>query len=470
MRASSLAVLVLLCSACDTPSAVDAGVDSGRPDAGTPLPPWPSRLPPTTNLPTVRGYVTARTTLHVHSPLSHDACDGNGWVDGALADPVCLEHFRAALCALSLDAAMLTDHSPHLDEVAFEDGLWMQGDDAPVQDDGGAVIGSSMACPDGHRVLLTVGSENALMPVGLTSHPGATREEWTANYELGGAEGAAALRAAGALVWQAHTEQQSLETLGAIGLDGLEIYNLHANVGPDIREEFLGLDPFGYAPALFDFTMGRLNLPPDLALLAFLLENQPSLDRWDALLAEGHRITGSGGCDAHENALPMLLTDGERGDSYRRMMFFIENHLRVTERTPEGIDEALAAGRVFVVFEIFGTPVGVDFFAEDGSGVFEMGDDAPLGSTVTLVRPSLPEGWPADPPPTLSMRIVRSTSEGAVEVASGDGETLSFVADVPGPYRAEIRMVPEHAAPYLAARPALVREVPWVYSNPIFVE
>jgi hypothetical protein len=66
---------------------------------------------------------------------------------------------------------------------------------------------------------------------------------------------------------------------------------------------------------LLEFANQRLRLPPDLALLAFFSVNQPSLDRWDALLAEGQRIAGTGGCDAHENTLQMMLPDGERGDS-----------------------------------------------------------------------------------------------------------------------------------------------------------
>ena len=93
--------------------------------------------------------------------------------------------------------------------------------------------------------------------------------------------------------------------------------------------------------------------------------NQVSLDRWDTLLAEGLRIGGSGGCDAHENTFPMEFSDGERADSYRRMMFWISNHLVVDDLSPDGIREALANQRMYVTSEVFGTPVGFDFTADD---------------------------------------------------------------------------------------------------------
>lgn len=466
-------MIVPLLLACGGPPAPDAGTDSGPRDGGPTGPAfWPRTLPSTSALGERRGRSIARTTVHLHSPLSHDACDGAGWVDGALADEACLAHLRDAICVLQLDAVMLTDHAPHVNEVSLASALWLAEGDEPIMNDGGEVIAGRIACPDGHRVLVTVGSENTLMPIGLERHPAdpSDPDALRAVYDQGGPEGAARFHAAGALVWQAHTEGQTLETLRPIGLDGLEIYNLHANLGPDIREEHLGLEPLSYLPALLDFTRDHLRLPPDLAVLAFLTENEPSLARWDALLAEGQRVAGTAGCDAHENTLPMTLTDGERGDSYRRMMIWIQNHLLVDEVSPAGIDDALSAGRLYVAFEVFGSPVGFDFVADDAGTIREMGEDAPVGATLRVTRPRLPEGFPSDPPPTITMRIVRSTAEGGVEVASGSGESLEHVTTEPGPYRAEVRIVPEHARAALGVKAdSLIRELPWVYANPIFI-
>jgi hypothetical protein len=471
--------LVLACAlasfGCDDDvGGEDAATDAAAPrDAGPPAPEWPAELAPTTELADRRGRSVARSIVHLHSPLSHDACDGEGWVDGALADETCLAHFRDAMCALRLDAVMLTDHAPHLEEVGFEQALWITGDDEPVTNADGDVVASRMACPDGHRVLVTVGSENTLMPILLERHP-ADRGDPDALrdlYDGDSPDSIAAFRDAGALIWQAHTEGRTLEQLRAADLDGLELYNLHANVDPGIREEELGLDPAGFVPALLDFTRPALRLPPDLAVLAFLEVNQVALDRWDTLLSEGLRVAGSGGCDAHENALPMELADGERADSYRRMMYWIQNHLLVDERSVDGVREALAAGRFYVTSEVFGTPVGFDFVAEMDGSVHEMGDEAPVGATLRVTRPRLPDDWPSDPAPVLSMRIVRASADGAVEVAAGDGETLEHTITEAGAYRAEVRMVPEHTRPFLGTRAdRLVREIVWVYSNPIYAE
>ena len=57
-----------------------------------------------------------------------------------------------------------------------------------------------------------------------------------------------------------------------------------------------------------------------------------------------------------------------------------------------------------------------------------------------------------------------------MEVASGTGETIEHVTTEAGVYRAEVFLVPEHARPYLGrSADELVREVPWVYANPIYV-
>src|SRR5690606_32970693 len=84
---------------------------------------WPREFPPTSDLGDRRGRAVARAIVHLHSPLSHDACDGMGWADGALADEACLASLRDALCALRVDVAMLTDHAPNVDTVPFEEAF-----------------------------------------------------------------------------------------------------------------------------------------------------------------------------------------------------------------------------------------------------------------------------------------------------------------------------------------------------------
>jgi hypothetical protein len=155
---------------------------------------------------------------------------------------------------------------------------------------------------------------------------------------------------------------------------------------------------------------------------------------------------------------------------------WFSNHLLVdpTLPLPDAYEEALAAGRLYVAFEACGSPVGFDFLADDGGTVHEMGDTAPLGATLRVTPPGLPAGHPADPAPTIRMRLLRAEASGAVEVASTDGTdgaaTIEHVTTTPGAYRAEVFILPSHAAPYLADRTHLVREHVWVYSNAIYVE
>jgi hypothetical protein len=454
---------VLVVSACSS----DVG------PSNTPEPTeWPREFPSTETLGARRGRHVARAIVHLHTPLSHDACDGMGWEDGALTDEACLASLRDGLCALRVDAAMLTDHAPHVNTVAFEAAFLAAPADELLLDEDEAVVAARITCADGHSVLLRVGSENDLMPIGLDRHPGEALigEELLALYDGNDADAVAAFREAGALVWVAHTESKTVDHIRDLGLDGLELYNLHANVDPKIRQDYLGLGPLDFISHLVSFTFGGSNLAPDLAVLAFLEENAPSLATFDALLAGGMRITGTGGCDAHENTFPIELSDGERADSYRRMMSWITNHLLVDDRSPASMQAALASGRVYVVFEFLGMPVGFDFVASESASTFEMGETAPLGAELRVAGPTIDTRWPSANA-SYRVSLLRAAEDGGVEVASAVDEGLIFTPAEPGAYRVEIHLVPEHARPFLGGlADSLVREVPWIYSNAIFVE
>jgi hypothetical protein len=476
LRVLSPLAVVFALSACGDDDALptDAGVpDAGATDAGPPLSPWPRALPATDSLGTVRGLRVMRAIIHAHSPLSHDACDGEGFAGGMLLDAPCLDHMREAVCTLRLDALNLTDHAEHLYEVTHEAKFWKRPGDVEERNEAGELAAVRWDCGDGTDVLVTVGTENALMPVGLVRHPvdSTDQDVLAAAYRANGPDAVARFREAGGLVFVAHTEGRELAELRTLGMDGIEIYNIHANVDPDIRVEFLGLGAADYLMNVLAFTSPTSRLAPDLAFLGFFEENQNDLDKWDTLLAEGLQITGINGCDAHENTFPQLMRDGERVDSYRRMMRWATMHLRVPETTLAAQREALDAGRGYVAFEVFGTPVGFDVHAEDASGAtHEMGEFAPPGTTLRVTRPSLSPDVPDAALALVSMRILKAAPGGGVEVAQGNGESLTYVATEPGAYRAEVRIVPEHTRPYLGRlADTLIREHAWVYANPIYV-
>ena len=71
----------------------------------------------------------------------------------------------------------------------------------------------------------------------------------------------------------------------AMGLAGVEMFNLHAMVDPTKREEDLGLDPYDWLTAISPWVTGTTDAEPDLVFLGFYQAQDVSLERWDALSA-----------------------------------------------------------------------------------------------------------------------------------------------------------------------------------------
>ena len=477
--------LALGCSsspAPQPPADVPAVNDLGAQDAGAPLdapeedvppppPAWPRDLPSARVMGDARGYHAVRTIIHAHSVHSHDACDGNPYVDGGPNEP-CLQSFRAALCRTHVDVIFLTEHAGLLATVPFEQAMQLRAGDEPVME-GGRLVGSRIGCPDGHRVLLLPGAENELMPIGLLRHPEAIDGRLDGAYHADGRAGAQRFREAGALVAVAHVEQRSIESLRAVGPDVVELYNIHANLDPRIAGPSLG---YNVGPALADilrFQRTGTGLDPEMLFMVFFQESANDLGKWAQLLGDGARIPAVAGSDAHENVLPVPLTDGERGDSYRRVFRWFSNQLWVQgDVTRESAMEALRQSRVFVTFEAFGTPVGFSYTAQTGARTREIGEVVPLAEAPTLrvTRPTVRALDPSLPAPTTRVRLLRAEASGAwTEVAAADTGDVSYTPTAAGVYRAEVRILPNHLRPYLPGLERVVREVPWVYSSPIYV-
>ena len=345
--------------------------------------PWSSSLPPGASLDAPRGQVWQRAIVHLHSPWSHDACDGQPLVDGVPNAP-CLEDLRQGLCDARVDVAFFSDHPSYAAEQPFEDLTHPQPGDEAVSV-GGEVVGSVILCEGGHRVAWLPGIEDELMPVALDRHAADTEEERMELYNLDTPQAVQANAAAGAVVLVAHTEGRQAADLAKLqqaGLVGIEVFNLHAMFAPDKREEDLGLDPWSWLEDIAPFTDDSGTAEPDLLFLAVHAEQTPSIEAWDVLLQAGPMV-GVGGTDAHQNVLPLVLRDGERADSYRRMMRWFSNLVLAEDATPEAVEVALAAGRVAVAFEVLGTPAGFDVHLVGDDGVtYEMGSDAPSGDLV----------------------------------------------------------------------------------------
>ncbi len=436
--------------ACGTPGLTPAGVD------GVQAVPWTPSLPMSSEFGTHRGLTPFRTIVHLHSPWSHDACDGVPLIDGQ-PDPACVDDLRAALCTTRVDVAFLTDHPEH---AAFQSyGALFHEQPGDVVEDGA----NRITCEDGHSVRLKPGIEDELMPIGLDRHVSEDSAVNDAVYNSGEPSAIADEIDAGAVVLLAHTEQRDRATLEAqqdAGLTGVELFNLHAMFDPDIREEAFGLDGLGWVTDIAPFTDPEQTTEPDLLVLGVLAEQTPSLAHLDALAARGH-IVGVAGTDAHQNVLPILLKDGERGDSYRRMLRWFSNV--VFAETADGVEAALAAGQVAVAFEILGTPVGIDFTLDSPEGVVEMGGEGGEG-LLWVGCPTVSSSSPSD---GNVPEILTTVFRDGVAWREGCGV---WETEGPAVYRVRHDIVPEHLRVFLGEDPdPWIHPWPWVYTNPIWV-
>lgn len=451
--------------------------ESSAVDAGPDYPQWSMGQPNAAEaMGTVRSLTHARGIIHLHSPLSHDACDGKGIDENDVVNEPCLQDLRAALCTTRVDFAALTDHDDHMADRDFVGTYLQREGDELITDAAGDAIASRVQCSNGHSFMWTVGGENSLMPIMLNKHPDGTVEERKDVYNAAESTTAGLFRDLGGLTLIAHTESKQVDDLRAYNLDGLEIYNLHANLDPTIRAEDLGLNgPQGIRDAIKFGELDELGPEPDLAFLGFFQPSDVALGKWDTLLGEGLRLTGTAGTDAHQNVLPILFRDEERGDSYRRMIRWFSNVALVSDAAdPIAIQDALDAGRSFVAFEIMGTPANFDVRAmSGGKPTLELGAEvlSTDGYSIEVVTPSVYGLDSLLPKPEIRVSILHVDATGTREVAGGSDGMVSAQLSAPGAYRVEVYITPKHLTPYLGNfGPELAeREYTWIYSNPIYV-
>jgi hypothetical protein len=309
----------------------------------------------------------------------------------------------------------------------------------------------------------------------MVRHVAGTAEERDAFYAL---DSAAAVQRyhdeMDAIVIQAHTEQRTVEHLLEVGVDGVEIFNNHAALLPAFRKDYLHVDPNGALDGLmpfFDFHEDAWPTAPepDLSLLAFLEDFAAYNQVWDGLLAHG-RMLGVLGTDVHQNVYAFTVKDGERGDSYRRMMRWFSNWVLLPEGelTPGALKTAIRAGRLAGVFEVIGTPEGFDFHAEAGGTTYEMGDTVALAAAPKLVAvaPTVLGLAPGQKAPAVTLSL---KCNGA-EVATGT-DRIEYAPTAAGYCRLDVTIVPHHLEHYLGTTPATyIKSYPWVKANPIYVE
>jgi hypothetical protein len=329
------------------------------------------------------------------------------------------------------------------------------------------------------------------MPIAFDSLPRGTDEERRAFYDADTAGAADAFRGYGAVVLLPHAEDEPLATIAALDPDGIEIYNPHANFAFKHRAH-QGLSRFGAIADILPFYLRTTRAHPDLALLPMFRANRNAIDDWDAMLASGRDPFGFGASDAHENSLPWSMADGERGDSYERMLPWVTNVLLVRgaaadsirpsaadddARRAVAVEDAAREGRFYVAIEAWGTPAGFDFRLEGPAGTAEMGSAVAFAPgqrlVVDLPRVAGLANGPAagdhasGAAPAIRARLYRIGQGGRTIVAEST-ERIEVAVPGPGAYRVEVGIVPRHLEPWLGGADYL-REVPWIYANPIRV-
>jgi hypothetical protein len=478
MRSWALVLSVLLgCQTGGDESADDA--ESGESDStsgdesgetGGEAGPWePGTVYPSADGPNERGYLDRRGYIHSHSPYSHDACDDNPMPDGK-PDPNCMVSLREAICLVAADFLMLTDHREFFSDYEFPDVLLYNPDfgDELIERGGGPVANRAGCGPMDHETMVLGGCEAATMPVGLEGHVADTPSGRSDIYGDATPEAITAYKDIGGVVLVAHTEDWTDQQLIDLPLDGFEMYNLHANL----------LGNFAAALSLVEKVKNDdPGLPhPDLIVFPIFWEDSVYLDRWAAVLEAGARRITTMGTDSHENTFPDQLADGERVDSFRRMMSWFSNHILVEPRgdgswTDAELKQALRQGRLYGVFEYMGYAEGFDFHAAAGGEIVEMGGEVSISDGVELnvAIPSVQNLDPEVDAPEMTAHLYRAEGGEWVEVAM-DTQDLSLEINDAGVYRAEIRIVPSHLVGYLGDyADGATEDRVWIYSNAIFV-
>jgi hypothetical protein len=430
---------------------------------------------PTGEMAAPRGWQPYRGVIHLHSVYSHDACDELGFVNAegkqdyehGSMNVACFRELRKSLCDIGEDWVFLTDHNAHMSEFDWNKLLLYdpEAGDRLIEKDGVAWV-NDIACPNGHHVLLSAGIDYDLIAIGLQGHVAPTYDERQNVYGKRTPEAIAALKQKGAIATAGYIPRWDEEQLFSLPFDAMEIYNPVFNMKERLADVLQYVLEKDANPDAWPH--------PELVIAGVFEENQRALSLWSRMV-QMKRMPTYVGPNAHQNTVPQQQTDGERLDSYRRMLHWFTNYATIHKDQPltmEAVKEAVLAGHMYQAFEYLGTPTGFDFYANAGATTFEMGAEVPKGMAVTLhVAAPTVAGLPAtDKQPEVSVRIVKAAAPAQwVEVKRGSGE-ITFEATEPGVYRAEARIVPHHLEKLFGSDPTpYMHEMLWIYSNAIYV-
>ena len=467
-----------------------------------------------------RGFQEMRGIVHAHSIYSHDGCSPDAPPLGSEASLQCLREMREAPCKSKINFIMQTDHPANVQDQTFLDALHYDESlgDTVIKDSQDRPFANKVLCQSGlvTHFYFFVGTEGGdhNMPVAMsgpipaevfsTGYGDSTLLESAQKardmvHELGGA------------VFAAHSEEASIskERIVALPLDGMEIYNFHANAISALSQNlFSSLETL-------DAFIGNSKVLADLALLVMLEALPEDEEKFIYGSARVHLAHISAN-DVHRNVEvpvmcpdgletplcqnlvengypnvanllvkggPIILNDGDRLDSYARSYKWFANRALVKNDDPQEIRDAIRKGRSWTSFDLFGYVTGFDFFAMKGEDVFEMGDEVQTGDGISfyLRTPELidPEwGMPKALDYSLAklrIQVIRATLSGKEvlldeQIRGGEQRTYKIDGLGAGAYFVKATIVPSHLKPLLQGQEGLAdKEYPLLYSNAIFV-
>jgi hypothetical protein len=234
------------------------------------------------------------------------------------------------------------------------------------------------------------------------------------------------------------------QTWDASGYDGLEVYNVYTDT-----------KKINYFVTFFDWLWSYWNYP-DLMFARFYERPSGALAKWDEL-TRGRQVVAVAGNDAHSNVGLQLGTRtgkslvGVHLDPYERTFSIVRNHVLIEREKPfttETLAEALASGHSYFAFDIFGDSSGFLFAADNSRDKKIMGDEIELLGGVRLTVTA--------PVPSRTLLI----KDGQVVRDEDGAARKEYTVTERGVYRVEV---------YLPQLGPLVKDKPWIVSNPIYV-
>jgi len=353
------------------------------------------------------GFRDYKGVIHVHSSLGgHSTGTLQAIIDAAKTD--------------GLDFVIMTEHPAKDFDTAA----------ATLKGPHGGVIfinGNEVVTANGDRLLLIPGDESA-----ARANTASTQEVIAQQKSRGG------------LAIVAYpTEFRSWQ---ANDYDGVEVYNLFTNA-----RRFNPL--IGFFDGLWSYRSY-----PDLMFANFYERPSQNLQSWDSVITSSKRkLVAIAGNDAHAN-IGLSLNDssgrqvlGIKLDPYERSFRTVHTHVLIESNqalTNETLTAAIAAGRCYLGFDLFGDSTGFLFTAQNNSESKMMGDEISLVDGVNL-NVATPQ----------AARIVLLRDGIKVQEESGASHR-EFSVTEPGAYRVEV---------YLPQLPKPVSDQPWIISNPIYI-